>query len=672
MKFNINRERIKIQNLFELFKNTLKSRFNKIKNFKRKRLIKYSFYSGAHLKKYFPLSFNMEKLRDIFFEKNLFSYIDLNQKDKIIELLNKECSTIVQKYVDSAEAIINKNFFIFEKPISKSFFNWHKSFFGDYIWKKIPSDLINIYPADQKIDVKYVWELNRHNYLSYLGVAYYITNDEKYAIEFRDIILDWIKKNPPLIGINWYSGLEISVRLVSWIFSIYFFKDSKIINNNQFFSKILSSMLHHALYLKFYYIKNSFNHTIGDMFGVYLFSKIFEEIPLFKKWERKFFIKLCKQISLQTRTDGTNIEQSVNYHRFVLEFFSLFLLINQNQLKRDDRKLIESMFDYLKVIIKPDHTFPCVGDTDDGKVLLLTFFKENSFLDLINLGCILFQKGTLKEVSKHISPISILLFGKDCFKSFFQIKTAESSRRLEYFKDAGYIVIRNGWTPTSNYLFVDFGRPGPRTAPHWHSSITNFIFSYKGKNIFIDSGTYTYNKSWEERNYFRSSKAHNVLTINNNNQAIASDWFSWEYLPKLKRLIKLNGEEIYLSCLHDGYRGFITKREFFTNKDLNYIKITDTIYDSNGNSLKTPLEVDIYYHFGEAVNIEIKEKELLVDQELKIIISSQSDYDMKIQKSCFSPFYGDLRENLVLKISSKHKRSNIKSIQFEVEIKPLN
>ena len=200
--------------------------------------LRNSFKSDSFYHDNFNISLNFKRLRESFFNRNLFAYSNSSEKEKIMEYLNENCSSIIKKYIESANKILEKEFSIFEKKYKfKNKINWNYSFFKDFNWNLEQSEKINIRPR-KNIDVKYVWELNRHQHLPYLGFAYYITKNKKYAIEFKNQILHWIKNNPPLYGINWYSGLEISIRLISWIFSLYFFKDSKEINNNKFFKKI--------------------------------------------------------------------------------------------------------------------------------------------------------------------------------------------------------------------------------------------------------------------------------------------------------------------------------------------------------------------------------------------------------------------------------------------------
>lgn len=617
---------------------------------KQRNLLRRPYIENGLIKKILRNNNDYDQFRQYFYNNNIFPYSDPFKKVQIIDILKKQCTSQIESHINYAEDVLKNKFQIFELSYTfKDKINWHYSFYENYFWKSDYSEKINPRPK-KNVDVKYVWELNRHQFLTYLGFAYYITGNERYSIGFKKIILDWIKNNPPLIGVNWFSGLEVSCRLVSWIFSLHFFQNSSEINNARFFSIIFKSMLQHAYFLKIFYHRRSFNHTIGSLFGTLLFSHSFNKIPIFKRWELKFSKKLSKQIKLQTRQDGSNIEQSVNYHRFVLEFFTLFMLINTQFISSEDKRLIEKMYEFLMFIIKPNKTFPKVGDFDDGKALMLTAYDENSYIQLLNLGAIIFQRDDFKYVSNRISAISVLLLGEQGFNIFDKLSSKSNSKNFQYFDNAGYIVIRSNWTNKANYLFVDFGRFGPQKAAHSHSDITNFIFSSQGKDVIIDSGTYQYNKSWSERNLFRSSKAHNILTIDNLNQAKITNWFSWEKKPRIKSKINISGEEIKLTCVHNGFNGFLVKRIIKTDISLNKLEIKDIITKSTDLIAEKVHHINSYFHFDNEIEIQEKYHELILNNEISFKVSSKYDFEMSLIKTEYSKQYGLKAENQTLRI----------------------
>ena len=89
-------------------------------------------------------------------------------------------------------------------------------------------------------EVRYTWELNRHQHLITLGKAYFLTGNEKYAQEVCTQICDWIEANPHLYGINWTSSLELAIRLISWIWAFWLISDSKVVNQH-FINNFLKS-----------------------------------------------------------------------------------------------------------------------------------------------------------------------------------------------------------------------------------------------------------------------------------------------------------------------------------------------------------------------------------------------------------------------------------------------
>ena len=629
---------------------------------KKKIILKNSYKSNALIYKFFGKKLNFKVLCNDFFDDRFFSYPKMNEKQKIISLIKKRHPLECKNYIDHAEDLLNNNYKVFEKTHNfKKKIDWHYSFLNDYFWDIKPSEKINIRPKykSEFIDIKYVWEFNRHQFLHYLGIAYYITEHEKYARKFKELLIDWIDKNPPLIGVNWISGLEISIRLITWIFSLWFFRKSKIINNNRFFKKIFKSMFQHAYYLRYFYTRYSFNHTVGDLFGVYFFSKTFDTLKPLKKWEIKLFNKFKKQIFLQTRSDGIDIEQSINYHKFVLEFFTLFFIMNKNNLEDYAINRIQKMFDFLLFIIKPNKKFPLIGDSDDGHVLPLNFYKNNKFNDLINLGSILFHRSDLKYISNKITFLSLLFFGNEGNLIFNKIPEKEPTKNFEYFKKSGFISLRNSWSNLSNYLFLDYGRFGPLHAPHSHSDITNIILSINGKDILIDSGTFSYNKSTTQRILFRSSKSHNILSINSKNQANIVSLFAWKNKPKIYRKIQKKKNVFHFSCSHDGYEKYIVHRRVTISENFKIFEIVDKITWKKKGKNEIPDYIDVYFHFANHNKILLKDNRVFINNDLIMAISVNSNYKLSLIDTYYSPSYGYKLKNITLKIHIKNNPINI-------------
>ena len=65
-------------------------------------------------------------------------------------------------------------------------------------------------------DIKYLWEPNRHLHLVTLAQAYLVSKNRVYLKALKLHIGSWIEQCPYLMGPNWSSSLEVSIRLINW------------------------------------------------------------------------------------------------------------------------------------------------------------------------------------------------------------------------------------------------------------------------------------------------------------------------------------------------------------------------------------------------------------------------------------------------------------------------
>ncbi|MGA3355050.1 MAG: heparinase, partial [Acidimicrobiales bacterium] len=68
-------------------------------------------------------------------------------------------------------------------------------------------------------NIKQVWELSRLQHLTLLAATWFVTGDDAYPAVVADQLRSWWRENPFLYGVNWTSGIEVGIRLISlvWI-----------------------------------------------------------------------------------------------------------------------------------------------------------------------------------------------------------------------------------------------------------------------------------------------------------------------------------------------------------------------------------------------------------------------------------------------------------------------
>ena len=153
------------------------------------------------------------------------------------------------------------------------------------------------------------------------------------------------------------------------------------------------------------------------------------------------------------------------------------------------------------------------------------------------------------------------------------------------------------------FIIIDGGSIGPDHIPaHSHGDTFTYELSFKGKKFIIDSGVYEYTAG-EMRDYSRSTRAHNTVTIDSISQAEMWGGFrvARRYYPE-----NLKYEENDSSFVFEGkFYGYakligdnlIHKRNIEIEKNSLQITVTDEITGS-GNHL-----VESFIHLHPDVEI---------------------------------------------------------------------
>jgi hypothetical protein len=410
-------------------------------------------------------------------------------------------------------------------------------------------------------DKKIVWELNRHQHFFALGASYWLTGDEIYAKTFFAHIYQWAEDNPPSIGVNWMSSLEVAFRSISWIWGLYFFKDSPHLT-----AKDLQNVLkylyvhgkHLEKYLSTYYSPNT--HLTGEALGLYYLGT---QMPFERSryWRQLGKEILLDQMNRQILSDGVYFEQSNWYQKYTVDFYTHFYLLHQlnepkefsGQREKAGAKL-QSMLDYMMQITRPDGATPIVGDDDGGRMLPLDNSADNDFRDCLAIGAVLFERGDLKFAAENFAESSFWLLGTDGAKAFEDLRTKRPVFASKEFRSGGYYVMRDGWEDTDNYMLIDCGPHGALNCGHSHADSLAFELALGGRAMMVDPGTYTYHESEETRDWFRSTPAHNTLTVDNQSSSEPNGKFKWSHIAQAEVKAWVSQERFdFFEGSHNGY-----------------------------------------------------------------------------------------------------------------------
>jgi len=136
-------------------------------------------------------------------------------------------------------------------------------------------------------DIKYVWEKSRFSFL-YDIIRYDQKSGENHASFVFSQIEDWIHKNPLNCGPNYKCSQEISLRVLNWLFALYYYKDSVELTEDVFrliIQSVYWQMKHVRANINFSRIAVRNNHAITETLALYLVGLLFPQFP--ESGERK-------------------------------------------------------------------------------------------------------------------------------------------------------------------------------------------------------------------------------------------------------------------------------------------------------------------------------------------------------------------------------------------------
>lgn len=466
-----------------------------------------------------------------------------------------QCAEARQRTIESANAVCRDEFDIlgygmlsFGSPV-----HWQFDAVSGRRIAPAHGSRIQYLANDQVGDSKVVWELNRHQWLLDLGQAYRYTRDASYAETFAWLLRHWMKLNPPGFGMNWSSSLEAALRMISWCWALFLFRDAAALTP-ELFQQMLGWIQAHARYvernLSHYFSPNT--HLIGEALGLFYAGNLLPELEGATRWRMLGHQILVAQMDRQVLPDGVYFEQSTRYQYYTVEMYLHFIIMadrNQLEVPEKVRTRLEQMVEFLLHVRRPDGTVPQIGDTDGGWLLPLVRRAPGDYRGLFSTAAVLFNNPQFAWAASNgaiTATETQWLLGSSALNSCFRpdMNSGPDQRpsspplvKLRSFPEGGYVVMRNGWHTRAHQLIFDAGPLGCGiSGGHGHADLLSVQCSVFGENFLVDAGTFCYTADATWRNFFRSSEAHSTVRVDDHGQADPKGPFSWHSRPSARLL----------------------------------------------------------------------------------------------------------------------------------------
>jgi hypothetical protein len=421
-------------------------------------------------------------------------------------------------------------------------------------WSRVP-----YLDAAQVGDHKVIWELNRHQYFVVLGQAYWLSGDEQHARTFVAHLTDWMDANPPSIGINWASSLEVAFRAISWLWAFQYFRESPALTP-EIFRRMVAFLYQHGRhierYLSTYFSPNT--HLTGEALGLFYLGLLLPELRRAGHWRAVGQEILEREITRQVLDDGVYFEQATYYQRYTADFYLHFLILadaNNLPIQRTTRRRIEALLDHLMFIQRPDGRSPLIGDDDGGRLVTLADTEPNDFRGTLATAAAVLERPEYCFVAGSPGPEVTWLLGIAGVERFARLPKSIPDQTSRAFLDGGYFIMRDGWGEQADYMILDCGIHGSDTGGHAHADALSFELAAQGQATLIDPGTYTYTSEPRWREYFRSSAAHNSVTVDGMSSSVSTGPFRWGAVAQATvHAWKTHPQFDFFEGSHDGFQ----------------------------------------------------------------------------------------------------------------------
>jgi hypothetical protein len=391
------------------------------------------------------------------------------------------------------------------------------------------------------------FELHYFEWTLELARAWCATGDETYARRALGAIDGWIDANPFPEGLGWHP-YPTSRRLVAWSQLLTALQNAP--GWDETAAHALPSIEQQSDYLADWPERDlEGNHLLANLWAlawtsIHLGGRLSARVrrtiaPAVESFWHEWY--------RQTREDGSHEEQSASYQLLVLkDAFELFVSNPERASEYGDVETrLEQMFQFVATTLRPEGTTPMVNDTVEGYPI--------DPRALLASGAAWFERPEWKHAAGEADLWHLRwTLGEDGVETYRELDPRRPDGTSHLHDDSGYAVLRGGWDDTDDYALIDAGAIGPNHLPgHAHADTLQVLLSAEGLPLLVDPGVYTY-RAGEQRDWFRSTPAHNTVSVDGENQS--EIWDAFRVARRARASIEAwEPEDERLVASHDGY-----------------------------------------------------------------------------------------------------------------------
>ncbi len=498
------------------------------------------------------------------------------------------------------------------------------------------------------------WEWNHHNLtaVDYVMSAYLASGKDVYYFDkARELVEGWADHNLNTCEYpSPFSWNDHTTAMRVWRLMYMFEYGRRLpICPDDFLIRLLVLIHHHTKMLaeeEFY--NRQTNHGFDQSLALYVATAQFPELSGFTDLNRLAIERLDGEVEFMFTPEGVHVENSIGYHwglmNSLLRLSDIFGHYGDQQRAIYLSGIIDEAFNFAAFMLKPDGTFPLIGDSILTKLSPLSYcpLQKSHYFNYAA------SRGTLGRKPERPDAV---------------------------FPIAGYAIFRDKWhdEQTFDQTVLIFFKCGYLSHFHRQDDDLNVLLTAFGEDWFIDSGRFNYQERRPIRIYMCSNRAHNVPVIQGSDPN--------RNLRKLRKGTGItaygfskNPAASYVEATTKGYPDVDVKRRLEYNKPY-HIVITDSVHPLEAVTLPS---WSTYFQVPLNKTIELRTGSLKIsaDSGNSLTMTFPSESKASIFSGCENPIQGCRSETMgqsapIQTIVISHPLGK-ESARFEVQLEYIS
>jgi hypothetical protein len=449
--------------------------------------------------------------------------------------------------------------------------------------------------APGQVSLKHVWELSRLAPVVDLALAWHVTRDDRFSTRAVELVESWLEVLDDRSSVLWGSGVEAALRVISLSWVTRLLESDQVswqrLNQNDRLGICVHRFLDQLDRFPSRF-SSANNHALVEAAGLVVGSLSFRCSQQLE-WEQTGIKRLFRQLDLQIDQAGLTHEKAAEYQAFVSEVVTITVAAFDLAGRPRPQKLVDKLAQLVggvQALTKVGS--PRFGDGDDSTVFgsdRRTLLEHAHDLGAAVLGAaVLGDELPGDELLGH-NPRSTTSVQSRLLRTL----QPSGERTVSITEPSDKVLAECSWLiPLRVGDCVATMRSGSlgylAVAAHAHADLSSVVLSVAGCPVLIDPGTFTYDSHPEWRRYFRSSSAHNCLSVNGMDHAQYWGPFLWGTAPTARLTAYRPSESVATGgVIHDGYSSMgieVARSAMLTDSSLKLVDRIEGSRRSGGRS----------------------------------------------------------------------------------------